>query len=77
MNAPAATRAAERPSSPLAARALLAGIGVASPEQRWRQGDLAALQADLWSLEGAELDRWKRIVERSGIEHRAIVGDPT
>ena len=77
MNATAATRAAERPSSPLAARALLAGIGVASPEQRWRQGDLAALQADLWSLEGAELDRWKRIVELSGIEHRAIVGDPT
>ncbi|MGA1707268.1 MAG: type III polyketide synthase [Phycisphaerales bacterium] len=55
----------------------LAGIGSALPERRWAQRELAALQADLWSLRGAELDRWQRIVERSGIEHRSIVGDPT
>jgi predicted naringenin-chalcone synthase len=55
----------------------LAGIGSALPEHRWSQRDLSLLQADLWSLQGSELDRWTRIVERSGIEHRAIVGDPT
>ncbi len=55
----------------------LAGIGSALPEHRWSQRDLSLLQADLWSLHGSELDRWTRIVERSGIEHRAIVGDPT
>lgn len=70
------SRAAETRSAARLGPAL-AGIGSALPERRWAQCDLAALQADLWSLRGAELDRWQRIVERSGIEHRSIVGDPT
>ena len=77
MSVRAAPHPADRTSSPPATAPRLAGIGVALPEHRWLQRDLAELQADLWSLEGAELERWRRIVDRSGIEHRAIVGDPT
>ena len=67
----AAVRAARRPASPR-----IVGVGTAVPATRWRQEDLAAVQGELWGLRGAELDRWRRIVERSGVEHRAIVDDP-
>ena len=77
MSVHAIPRPAERTAWPAASVPSLAGIGVALPEHRWLQRDLAELQADLWSLEGAELERWRRIVDRSGIEPRAIVGDPT
>jgi len=67
----AAVRAARRPASPR-----IVGVGTAVPATRWRQEDIAAVQGELWGLRGAELDRWRRIVERSGVEHRAIVDDP-
>lgn len=66
-----AVRAARRGASPR-----IVGVGTAVPANRWRQEDLAAVQGDLWGLRGAQLDRWRRLVERSGVEHRAIVDDP-
>ncbi len=57
-------------------RARLLGLGTARPERLWAQSELAALQERQWGLAGAELARWRRIVERSGVSTRAIATDP-
>lgn len=55
----------------------LLALGVAAPAAVWPQRELAALQAELWGLRGEELERWWRIVDRSGVARRAIAADPS
>ncbi len=71
-----ASPTADRATATARVAPVLAGIGTATPSHRWPQGELAELQARLWGLEGEALERWWRIVDGSGIEHRAIVADP-
>ncbi len=50
--------------------ASLIAVGHALPEERWPQALLSGRIASAWGLEGAPLERWRRIVEGSAIEHR-------
>jgi len=59
------------------ATATLLGIGTARPERIWPQAELASLQERVWNLDGDVRARWRRIVERSGVESRAIAADPS
>lgn len=52
------------------AGALILGVGTAVPELRWTQQDKTDHLAAIWGLSGNALDRWRRIVAGSGIEHR-------
>jgi alkylresorcinol/alkylpyrone synthase len=55
-------------SKPLAAR--LMSIGTAVPARRLLQADIQETMASIWGLRGADLDRWRRIIEGTGIETR-------
>jgi predicted naringenin-chalcone synthase len=51
----------------------LLGLGTAVPPLEWPQSDIAPVLAGLWSLEGAALRRWQRIIDGSQIEYRHAI----
>ncbi len=55
------------------AQIALAGIATAAPSFCWPQTEIADRMATLWQLEGVKADRWRRIVEGSGVELRHAV----
>lgn len=57
-------------------RATLLGLGSARPARIWDQRELATVQERLWNLDGANRARWRRIVDRSGVDARAIATEP-
>jgi predicted naringenin-chalcone synthase len=52
------------------------GLGFATPALSLSQSTIEAKMADLWSLRGEDLARWRRIVAGSGIEKRHGVLPP-
>ncbi len=54
----------------------LAGLGTATPALALARSDTHDRLARLWGLSGAELDRWRRIVDGTGIEMRYGVLPP-
>lgn len=57
-------------------RVHLLGLGTAVPEIHWLQEEMERKLATLWRLEGVALEKWRRIVAGSGIEHRHGVMQP-
>ncbi len=54
----------------------LAGVGTATPALAFARDDTKDRLARLWGLSGRELDRWRRIVDGTGIEMRYGVLPP-
>ena len=54
----------------------LAGLGTATPALAFAADDTHDRLARLWGLSGRELDRWRRIVDGTGIETRYGVLQP-
>lgn len=56
--------------APVVTQARLAGLGHALPAERWSQPEIAERLASAWKLDGAERERWWRIIDGSQIAHR-------
>ncbi len=55
------------------AKALLVGLGLATPKPCFSQAVIAQRLADLWGLTGQAAERWQRIVDGSKIDQRHSV----